>query len=1233
MLRKIYFSIVTLLLVSASAIAQNNGGAIKVLLKDKTNGETIPFANVVAYQGGVQVGVGTTDMDGYAMIKPLAPGKYDVKGVYVGYQAQEIKGIVVGESKTAYVTIELSNGEGVRLDEVVVVDYQEPLVDGDMKSGGTVTREEYQNMATKNINSVAATTAGIYQDDEGGSLNVRGGRTNSTIYFVDGVKVLGGGASGVPQQGVEQINVITGGVPAQYGDATSGIISVTTRGPQSKFFGGVELISSQLTDKYGYNSLGFSVGGPILQKRDSTGQKKPIIGFFLSGQGTYEKDPAPSYVKMWKLNDDKLTQLEKTPLRLVTVGADDVFYRELDYVTKADMTQTAVRQNVANRSVQLSGKLDFKVAPNTNLTIGGAFDYGNRHDFVYQYSLFNPQNNPQIINTTWRTYARINQKFGSNQTGSEKEKSQALITNAYFTFLASYEKAKSKTQDDTHKDKIFNYGYQGKYNFTVDTTSNYALRFDEVNLKYYLDYQGPTRGPVSYERSDLNPTTANYSSQVFDFFGTMPSIQAAQTNYAFVNGDRPQSINSLFASTGRQYNGYSISESTQLRFASSFSADFKNHAVMVGVEYDQRNQSGYQVLPIELWRRMRDLSNTHLTTFDTANPILIPGSNGDLDKIYYRFIYNAEGQNQIDKSLREALGLGADNQTIINPDAFAPEDLRLDMFSAQDLLQSGQNPLVDYYGFDYLGNKDKNSTNLDKFLNDKDKNGNQTLHVGGYKPIYVAGYIQDKFDFKDIKFNVGIRVDRFDANQKVLKDQYLFHEAYTAGEKSEGKPDNIKDDYVVYVDALGSNPNIIGYRHTDEKTQTTTWYNYEGKEVTDPKALVNDGKLTPWLKDGDFASKNAFSVNAFKDYKPQINVMPRVAFSFPISDVANFFAHYDVLTQRPSDGLMRFDPKDYYFIGSTSNGPFITNSNLRPEKTIDYEIGYNQILNQKKNAALKITAFYRELRNQITLVSLTNAYPKTYQTYANKDFGTVKGLSAEFDLRRTGGISLTANYTLQFAEGSGSNANSGANLSGSDQPNLRITLPLDYDQRHNIVLNFDYRFGEGRDYKGPQFNRKKKDAVQTVQLLQNVGANLIFRIGSGTPYTRDIAASPIGGRSQINGSINGSNMPWQFRTDFRLDKNIALTWGKKDSDNKKTANLNIYLQVLNLLNTRNVLGVYNYTGNPDDDGYLTSAQGQLYMNNNPSTAASFADQYSIYINNPNNYARPRTIRIGVLLDF
>src|SRR6202008_3013514 len=138
-----------------------------------------------------------------AFIKPLAPGKYTVKGVYVGYQAQEVKDVIVGEGKTAYVTVQLSNGEGVKLDEVEVVTYQVPLIDPDTKVGQTVTREDYQNLATKDVNSVAATTAGVYQADNGSGINVRGGRGTSTTYFVDGVKIFGG-RLGLPQQSIEQ---------------------------------------------------------------------------------------------------------------------------------------------------------------------------------------------------------------------------------------------------------------------------------------------------------------------------------------------------------------------------------------------------------------------------------------------------------------------------------------------------------------------------------------------------------------------------------------------------------------------------------------------------------------------------------------------------------------------------------------------------------------------------------------------------------------------------------------------------------------------------------------------------------------------------------------------------------------------------------------------------------------------------------------------------------------------
>lgn len=236
-----------------------------------------------------------------------------------------------------------------------------------------------------------------------------------------------------------------------------------------------------------------------------------------------------------------------------------------------------------------------------------------------------------------------------------------------------------------------------------------------------------------------------------------------------------------------------------------------------------------------------------------------------------------------------------------------------------------------------------------------------------------------------------------------------------------------------------------------------------------------------------------------------------------------------------------------------------------------------------------------------------------------------------FDFRRTGGSRINLNYTLQFAEGSGSNINSGANLASSGQPNLRVLQPLDFDQRHSFVLSYDYRFGSKKDYKGPSFKTKKD---KTVHIFEDMGFNMTFLLGSGTPYTRWGSATPIGGggRSSIVGQINGSSKPWNFRANLRIDKNIALEWGREDGDNKKTANLNVYLQVLNVFNSQNVLGVYNYTGLPNDDGYLTSTQAQTQLATTNS-AAAYSDQYAIRVNSGSNYSLPRQIRIGLLFEF
>jgi len=1241
MIKKLYLSVIAVVFVGLGAFAQN--GAIKILLQDKATKEAIPFANVVAYQDGVQVGVATTNMDGECFIKPLNPGKYTVKGVYVGYQAAEVKDVQVGEGKTAYVTIGLSNGEGVKLDEVEVVTYQVPLIDPDTKSGQTVTREDYQNLATKDVNSVAATTAGVYQADEGKEVNVRGARSGNTTYFVDGVKVFG--TPNLPQQSIEQLNIITGGVPAMYGDLTSGAISISTRGPQSKYFGGIELISSQLTDPYGYNSLGFSFGGPLYKKKDST--KRTVLGFFLSGQGNLIKEPSPSFIPIYVLKEDKLQEIKDAPLRPSPSGTG--FIRSSEFVTRDDMEAQKTRPNARSRSLSINGKVDFAPTANTNISLGGFYEFADNLNAGVGNQVFNSVNNSVSNSRSSRVNLTLTQKFGNSNTS--KDKAQSIITNPFFRFLISYENFLNQTFSAKHKDKIFNYGYVGKfertfleenfafnYQFKNDYVINTATGTQTINA---YEYQQRSERPLTFTPSDLNADVGLYTSYLLANSPSNQFINLAyiQGNNGIINGGAPSDIYGLYNNFGDYPTNNFKQNRNQFRIATSFNADIKSHALTFGLEFDQRVVSSFNVAASALWTRMRQIANSHTEELDKSNPILNSQFSGLVPYYYYNYLYEENKQTQFSQSLLEKLNLPKNYTGFVNTDALNPDDLSLSMFSADDLLlQQRTDNLVGYFGYTPQGEKISTKTNIGDFLDKKDANGRNIRPIGSFRPIYASVFIMDKFDYKDIKFNIGLRVDRYDANQPILKDKYALHDLASVGDLksldylpagfTENIPANISKDAAVYVaqnPSGGKSPlSIKGFREKDK------WFDAQGNELSDPTLLASsDGRPIPLFKDRANYDKK-MSTGAFTNYIAAVNAMPRVAFSFPISDVSNFFAHYDILTQRPTNNQL--SPLDYYYLDAFgAANPTISNPNQRPQQTIDYELGFSQVLNERKNASLTITSFYREMRNMINQRVVTGAYPRTYIQFENIDFGTVKGMSFVFDFRRTGGSRINFNYTLQFAEGSGSNANSGANLAQTGQPNLRILQPLDFDQRHSFVLNYDYRFGSEKDYKGPSFKTK---SGKIIKILQDVGFNLSFLLGSGTPYTRWNTAVPLNGnaRSNIVGQINGSNKPWNFRSNLRIDKNIELAWGKKDDENRKTANLNVYLQVLNLFNTRNILNVYSYTGNADDDGYLSSAQAQaaLALTN---SATAFSDMYNLRVNASSNFSIPRQIRIGVLFEF
>ena len=434
-------------------------------------------------------------------------------------------------------------------------------------------------------------------------------------------------------------------------------------------------------------------------------------------------------------------------------------------------------------------------------------------------------------------------------------------------------------------------------------------------------------------------------------------------------------------------------------------------------------------------------------------------------------------------------------------------------------------------------------------------------------------------------------------------------------------PENIGDDYAVYVNKISDINTIVGYR------KNNTWYNELGAEISDPTVLDKGSGISPWIKNAD---QQRVDENSFKDYDPQWSVMPRISFSFPISDEALFFAHYDVLTQRPSSNLY-MNPLNYYYFNDISSA--LNNPNLKPAQTIDYELGFTQKVTN--TSSMTISAYYRELRNMIQMYRFTGAFPKEYNSFSNLDFGTVKGITIEYDMRRTKNIRIRASYTLQYANATGASTTTASALIAAGVPNLRSTFAMPYDRRHQFNLTFDYRFGEGSKYNGPISERKKHPEKGPIQWLSNFGVSLTLNGGSGTPYTasRNVTSPLSPGTSLLKGTYYGSRMPATFRLDLRVDKDFGFTMGgKKEGRKGREAYMNVYLQILNLLNSKNVINVYSATGNADDDGYLSAPEWQRQIGSQIDPE-SFIQMYQLYLDNGFNYSTPQQIRIGLMFNF
>jgi outer membrane receptor protein involved in Fe transport len=292
------------------AQAGGNTGRIVGIIQD-SSGQPVPFANVIiSGVGGVIAGD-----NGRFQFDNLPAGTYDVTIRHISVEDKTIEGVIVTAGKiTNLEHITTTEAIAERMEGIKVTEKRrEKLATQSSQVVRIVdTKEQSKIRAINTTEEAIATQAGVVQ--LGDNLFVRGGRSSEVKTVVDGMPVsdaftgsTGTGTMDISIASQEGINMLTGGMDAEYGNAQSGVIEVSTREGGEEYEGQLKFITDDFgaPDKtyFNYDNISFGFGGPV-----------PFLGdnfrFFGSGEGVFQ--------------DTYLKTLEQRPARTLTFNGTDL---------------------------------------------------------------------------------------------------------------------------------------------------------------------------------------------------------------------------------------------------------------------------------------------------------------------------------------------------------------------------------------------------------------------------------------------------------------------------------------------------------------------------------------------------------------------------------------------------------------------------------------------------------------------------------------------------------------------------------------------------------------------------------------------------------------------------------------------------------------------------------------------------------------------------------------------
>jgi hypothetical protein len=255
--------------VSAADPVRRENADITGVVTDAGSGQPLPSAEVSVMRGTEVVANAITDAFGRYTTHNIAQGTYTITARFLGFGPQS-KTVTIGDSNADIKLDFALTAVAINL-QGVTVNASVPLAVDTRTGDQRFKQDQYHGAPTNTTSQILQQSIAGAARAPTGEVHIRGQHAEYT-YYVDGVPVPAGISGSLNElfepAVVNEIDFITGGWDAEYGNKNAAVVNITTRIPA----GGLHYQASGFAGNYNTYGQGLNA---------STNSGK--LGYFFSG--------------------------------------------------------------------------------------------------------------------------------------------------------------------------------------------------------------------------------------------------------------------------------------------------------------------------------------------------------------------------------------------------------------------------------------------------------------------------------------------------------------------------------------------------------------------------------------------------------------------------------------------------------------------------------------------------------------------------------------------------------------------------------------------------------------------------------------------------------------------------------------------------------------------------------------------------------------------------------------